>query len=193
MERIICNAGDACVPQTRLRKCWGYVMTDSTRSSVRARALFGTFVLVIGITAIFLLASHSVSAGPKVIQGYVYDVDGQKFGGSKIAYATVTIKDSGGSVRQTLTDVDGTDPNGLYRVTLDGSKWSPGDTIEVYATYNSVPSPTNTTTCDEDPTSQNVDVHFPTAIPQFGSTIGLVLVSVFVGSVAVAALCCRRQ
>lgn len=166
-------------------------MTDSTRSPVRARALFGTCILVIGVIAVFLLASHAVSAGgPKTIQGYVYDESGQKFGGSKIAQATVVIKTPGGTELQTLTD--DTDANGQYRVSLDPFLWSTGDTIEVFATYNSVQSPTNTTTCTVSPL-QTVDVHYELAIPQFGSIIGSVLASVFVGSVAVLALGYRRH
>jgi len=169
-------------------------MTDSTRGPVRARVLFGTCLLLIGIIAVFLLASHSVSAGgAKTIQGYVYDENGQKFGVSKVAHVTVIVKTPGGIVRQTLED--DTDANGLYRVSLSVFNWDTGDTLEVFATYNSVQSPTNTTTCSDpdDFPIQNVDVHFPTAIPQFGSIIGSVLASVFVGSVAVVALGYRRH
>lgn len=166
-------------------------MTDSTWSPVRARALFGTCILVVGVIAVLLLASHSVSAGgPKTIQGYVYDESGQKFGGSKIAQATVVIKTPGGTILQTLTDA--TDANGQYRVVLDPFNWNTGDTIEAFATYNSVQSLTNTTTCTVSPL-QNVDIHYETAIPQFGSIVGSVLASVFVGSVAVLALGYRRH
>lgn len=67
-----------------------------------------------------------------------------------------------------------------------GSDWSIGNTIEVIATYNSNQE-INSTIAD-DSGSQTVNVTFTFEIPQFGDMMGLYIVMIIVGVIAVASL-----
>ncbi len=107
--------------------------------------------------------------GPKVVQGYVNDTVGNPLEG---ALVTVEIVAQGtGTIRDTQTDTTGSD--GYYMVTFgDVSKWDIGDTILVTATYDSNQQ-SNQTVANGD-ASQQVNVNFGFAIPEFSSPLGLV-------------------
>jgi hypothetical protein len=175
---------------------------DAYKTSVRIRveivvrsnrriAVFGlSSFFVLSILAVTLLGSISTMAGigPKAVQGYVYDNAGNLLGGATVT--VVIIDKTTHLVRDTLTDTTGLD--GYYSVSFAPDKWDIGDTIRARATSGSVQSEANETlaTADE---YQNLDIHFTTAIPQFGSVLGFGVAAALVCAVGLAFVSRQRK
>jgi len=112
--------------------------------------------------------SVMAALGPKIVQGYVNDTVGNPLEG---ALVTVEIDAQGtGTVRDTQTDTTGSD--GYYMVSFAPSNWDIGDTIHVTATYDT--NQQSNQTVANDSTSQQVNVKFGFAIPEFSNLFGLV-------------------
>jgi len=111
---------------------------------------------------------------PKTVWGAVYDENGDLYIG-----VTVTVNMWTGGVGGTLhgSHVDGPSTDGYYSVIFSETEWTAGDTIEVIAEKpgGGGQVPPVTVGCDA-AGSQQVDVHFQTAIPQFGSPALVTLV-----------------
>jgi hypothetical protein len=118
----------------------------------------------------------------------VYDNAGNKLGGATVT--VVVMNTTTHSVRDTQTDTTGSD--GYYMVSFDPSKWDIGDTIRARATSGSVQSDANQTIANESAT-QDLDIHFKTAIPQFGSVLGFCVAAGLVCAVGLAFVSRRRK
>jgi len=110
----------------------------------------------------------AVGPGPKIVQGYVNDTVGNPLEGALVTVEVVAQDTS--NVRDTQTDTTGSD--GYYMVTFSFDKWDIGDTIRVTATYDSNQQ-LNQTVASGD-ASQQVNVNFGFAIPEFSSLFGFV-------------------
>jgi hypothetical protein len=146
-------------------------------------------LFVISIAALVLLGSMPAAAetGPKTVMGTVYDNSGNPLADADI---TAVVINAGNSTIM-ATEIDVTGPEGAYSVTFDPAVWQIGDTLRVTATYSSVQQ-TNQTTATIAP-FQIVDVHFTTAIPQFGSLLGFMAAAGMVCVVGVGFLFYRRK
>jgi len=146
-------------------------------------------LFVVSIAALVLLGSMPVAAetGPKLVIGTVYDNLGDPLAGADIT--AVVINKTSLLIVATETDVTG--PEGAYSVTFDPGVWQVDDTLRVTATYSSVQEP-NQTTATIAP-FQIVDVHYTTAIPQFGSLLGFMAAAGMVCVVGVGFLFYRRK
>lgn len=175
---------DRCKTSVRIRV--EIVVHSSRRIAVYGLSSF----FVLSILAVALLGSMSAMAdiGTKPVQGYVYDNAGNLLGGATVTVVVIDKTDH--SVRDTLTNTTG--PDGYYMVTFSPDKWDIGDTIRARATYGSVQSEANETlaTADE---YQNLDIHFTTAIPQFGSVLGFGVAAALVCAVGLAFVSRRRK
>jgi len=168
-------------------------MEEWCPSCLRIRALISLVLSVCFALAMFtLVVSDDASAGDglKIVRGYVWDKVGRAV---EDADVTVNIRlASDDTVRSTMTET--TDSVGWYSVTFGMSDWDIGDRIETIATYNSVQEDNSTTA-----TSSNIwpiqylNVTFAFEIPQFGSTLGLVIAGGAVGMVAVVSLVVLRR
>jgi hypothetical protein len=152
--------------------------------SSRRIAVYGlSSFFVLSILAVALLGSMSAMAGTgtKPVQGYVYDNAGNLLKGATVT--VVVIDNTTHLVRDTQTDTTGSD--GYYMVSFGPDKWDIGDTIRARATSGSVQSDANETIANESAT-QNLDIHFKTAIPQFGSVLGFCMAAGLVCAVGLA-------
>jgi len=175
---------DTCKTSVRIRV--EIVVHSSRRIAVYGLSSF----FVLSILAVALLGSMSAMAGigVKPVMGTVYDNAGNLLGGATV---TVVIIDKNTSVvRDTLTETTGSD--GIYMVTFPADKWDIGDTIRARATYGSVQSEANQTIANESAT-QDLDIHFKTAIPQFGSVLGFCVAAGLVCAVGLAFVSRRRK
>jgi len=140
--------------------------------------MIATFAVVFAFVAVpFVLGYvHLAKAQgvPKTVYGAVYDENGDLYVG-----VTVTVNMWTGGVGGVLhgSYVNGPSPDGWYEVIFLDGEWTAGDTIEVIAEKpgGGGQAPPVTVGCDATG-SQVVDVHFPTAIPQFGSPALVALV-----------------
>jgi len=125
--------------------------------------------------------------GPLIVMGHVYDS-----GGFPLEGATVVVTDT----RTLESDSMDTLSGGFYSVSLSGGGgWDIGDTIEVVATATGEVQKTNSSVvpADAEISGMTIDVHFGTAIPQLGSSIGMAVAAGLVGVVAVVAVGVRRR
>jgi len=136
-----------------------------------------------------LALSSTVSAapfGPLIVSGIVYDEAGDPLDG-----AHVVVTDTNTLVSETYD----TGSDGFYYVSISGQGgWDVGDTIEVVATFGEDQA-TNTSeaTAQMEIDGMEVDVHFGTAIPQLGSSVGIAIAAGLVGLIAVVAVGVRRR
>ena len=156
--------------------------------------VFGGLILLVPLVVLstILFSSGSVSAQgfPKTVWGAVYDENGDLYVG-----VTVTVNMWTGGVGGTLhgSHVDGPSTDGYYSVIFLDGEWTAGDTIEVIAEKpgGGGQAPPVTVGCDATG-SQVIDVHFPTAIPQFGSLFGVFAASSLIGVVAIVTIRKKR-
>jgi hypothetical protein len=145
-------------------------------------------VVVCALFVFSLTGSRPVAASgiqPLSIDGHVYDSSGHGVSGASV---TVLIVQTGA----TSTDPDGTDSNGLYQINpeFDPADYSLGNTIRVTAVSGLG------TQSNETPVSQDmydfglgeIDVNYQTAIPEFGSTMGVMVAACLAGTVAIVAI-----
>ena len=150
-----------------------------------------SFLLCSVLASLAVLAlSSTVRADPiggLIVMGTVYDS-----GGLPLEGATVVVTDNRTSASDTMDTLSG----GFYTVTIPGGGgWDIGDRIDVVATasgevqtYNYSYAP-----ADGEENGMTIDVHFGTAIPQLGSSVGMAVVAGLVGVVAVVAVGVRRR
>jgi len=99
----------------------------------------------------------------------------------------------GGTLHGTVVPDVNPSPDGWYAVIFPDGQWGQLDTIQVIAVPPGGGDPAeNTTSCNEEG-SQYVDVHFETAIPQFGSLVGAFAATCLVGSIAVVTIRKKRS
>ena len=146
-------------------------------------------LLAISVVAIAFMGSTPAAAesGPKIVIGFVYDSSGNPIEGAQITAVVINMTTS----LETANETDTTGSEGAYSVTFDPFAWGQGDTLRVTANYNSVEQ-SNQTRANEDP-FQQVDVHFPTVIPQFGSILGFGIAAGLLCVVGVAFTLYRRK
>lgn len=159
--------------------------SGSGRSKMLARLMLCSIVASMAALAL----SSTVSAAPfanLIVSGRVYDE-----GGNPLDGAHVVVTDTSTDASDTYDTFGG----GFYFVTIPGQGgWDVGDTIEVVVTFGEDQA-TNTSiaTAQMEIDGMNVDVHFGTAIPQLGSSVGMAFAAGLVGVVAVVAVGVRRR
>ena len=139
--------------------------------------------------AAVLVAIPTSNAGlfPKLVQGYVWDAAGTPLVDADV---TVNIRRPDTSIRATYTD--STDSGGVYSVSFGPGEWELGDTIETISTYlGNQESNTTDPITEEGP--QWVNVSYAFEIPEFGSTVGLMIAGALIGAVAVVTLVYHRK
>lgn len=156
-------------------------MNTKTRS-LALRCMSVVMVLGAVMFAIMLAVPATVSAGagPKWVNGYVMDSAGRTLAGAQVS---VTINGK--------TVVDTSDGTGYYNCIFDDGDWVAGDTIRAVAIYNSQEA-VNQTTCSA-LLNQRVNVEYTYEIPQFGSSLGLLLAGGFVAAVSVVLLSDKKR
>lgn len=156
----------------------------------RFRVLVPLMLSVVFASLAVLSLSSTVRAapnGPLIIMGTVYDS-----GGSPLDGAHVVITDLNTLASDSFDTLGG----GFYSVSLPGGGgWDIGDTIEVVATATGETQKTVTSVvpADAETNGMTIDVHFGTAIPVFGSSVGFAVAAGLVGVVAVVAVGTRRR
>ncbi|MCJ7464691.1 MAG: hypothetical protein MUO81_08120 [Thermoplasmata archaeon] len=137
-------------------------------------------ILLCLIVIVTVPGNSSAASFPKTIFGHVFEGDHSH--PLVNAYVVVETKDSGGTVRQTLTDY--TDSAGFYTVSTTDD-WDFVATIDV-TVY--VPTQKTVSVADNGGPSQNIEVPFPYAIPQLPGIGGTLASAVILGLVAVVGL-----
>jgi hypothetical protein len=168
-------------------------LEESGQSCLRIRALISLVLSACFALAMFtLVASDDASAGDglKIVRGYVWDKVGRTVEGADV---TVNIRwASDDTIRSTLTEA--TNSDGFYSVSFGMSDWDIGDRIQTIATYNSIQDDNSTIATNSNIWPiQFLNVTFAFEIPQFGSTLGLVIAGGAVGAVAVVSLVVLRR
>jgi hypothetical protein len=144
---------------------------------------------ILAVTAVtIVMASLSFSSVPAsaelfdlVIYGHVYDSNGDPIEGADVLVENMD------TVCTPLTDI--TDSLGRYDVSFNANDWVEGDTIKTTATYEGTPE-SATGVADELATLE-IDIHFTTAIPEFGSLTGVLVTMGIVGVIATVSM--RRK
>jgi len=137
-----------------------------------------------------LALSSTVSADPiggLIVIGTVYDSEGLPLEG-----ATVVVTDARTSASDSMVTLSG----GFYTVTIPGGGgWDIGDRIDVVANAPGEVQKSNYSyaPADGEENGMTIDVHFGTAIPQLGSSVGMAVAAGLVGVVAVVAVGVRRR
>jgi hypothetical protein len=161
---------------------------DLTR--FKSRVVGGLVLLMpLVVMSAFLFSSGSVSAQgfPKTVWGAVYDEHGDLYVGVKVTVNMWT-GGVGGVLHGSYVSLPDPSPDGYYGVIFPDGKWAELDTIQVIVDPpGGGDQAVSTASCD-DTGNQQVDVHFETAIPQFGSLIGAFVASCLVGTVAIVTI-----
>jgi hypothetical protein len=123
-------------------------------------------IVLVGLILLISCATFAeAGVGPKIVQGYVKDVDGNPLAGIPVAVMINTHSDS------TTTDEDG-----YYMITFPYDVWSIGDKINVSVVINSQTMSKEITANDQP--YQCVNFQESVAIPEFGSNNSVVLILV---------------
>jgi hypothetical protein len=143
-----------------------------------SKQILVTLIAFVAVVAIALSMTNAkepkariAAGGPKVVWGYITDSLGSPLDGAAVTVEVIT---PSLTVRDTQTDTTGSD--GYYMFTFDRAVWDIGDTIRVTAVYDS--SPQSNQTVADDSGSQQIDVNFGFVIPEFGSLVISMVVSV---------------
>jgi len=154
-----------------------------------SRVLSGLLIPSIVLCFLFLLVPGQGSAADfeKPVDGRVYDEFGDPLLGVRV---TLTVY-HGGDVG--YTDWMDTITGGFFTFTVPASYWFVGDTFEVVAVDEGVPESNTGVATLDDFEFTGWDIHFPTAIPQFGGFIGSLLVGLVLSAVAIVFLGSRRH
>ena len=164
----------------------------STRIGLRSAMAILSAVLAVLVLAATLLPAGSVADDyhTMIICGYVYDDHGTKVAGADV---TVTMY-SGGNPGVSHSTTTGTMPKGFFSVTFDSGEWATGNTAQVVAQYHSGAQGVNATlTVNGADMLEWENATLPYEIPQFGSTIGLLLTAGILGVVASVVLVWRHK
>ena len=156
--------------------------------------VLGSLVLLLPLVVLsaFLFSSGSVSANGfnHIVTGEVFDENGNSYVG-----VTVTVNMWTGGIGGVLhvTHVNGPSPDGWYIVTFLDGEWAALDTIQVIAVKPGGGGQAESATSCDATGSQFVDVHFGTAIPQFGNLVGAFAATCLVGSIAIVTIRKKRS
>jgi len=156
-------------------------MKDVTGKLPSVRSISRMTLVALTVCMAVALLSTSVNAGtwPYSIYGYVYDEDG-----FIIVGATVSVSVWNNANEKTTLPDQVTDGDGFYECAFDdGSIWDPGKPVEV-TVDTGTKQKTVTDTLVAGPDMQ-IDVHFETAIPQFGTITGFAVAAGLVGIIAI--------
>jgi hypothetical protein len=172
------NGLDRLLIMMKCSKSYGASITKAVATSLAVIALLAGFALVSTTNAI------AEGPGPITVLGYVYDNMGDPLEGASVV---VTNEDT------LATDSTTTDEFGFYQIDFDAAQMNIDDTVRVDTTYSGAPATNNTVLTSDMFVSgyAQVDVHYLTEIPEFGSLFGVLLVSIMIG--AVALLSSRRK
>ena len=159
-------------------------------ASYRARVVRNAAVPLLAVGMLLTLAVVSTTnatagTGPLTILGYVYDNMGNPLEGASVV---VTNEDT------SATFSTSTDESGYYQDDFESNQWYVGDRVRVDVTYMSAEA-TNYTDITEDHSADSfaqVDVHYLTEIPEFGSFVGVVVASIAIGTVALFSMRKRK-
>jgi hypothetical protein len=142
--------------------------------------------------AFFMAQSPNVSAAtdPKYVMGYVKDSADRVLVGASIV---VNMKDSGNTT--VLFSKSGTTNGaGFYSLGFLPTEWNVGDIIEVISDYSGnqikVYSAATLLTL---PFNHWANITYPYEIPEFGSTVGLIIGGVAIGVVGAVFLVIRKR
>lgn len=143
--------------------------------------------------AFFMAQSPNVSAAtdPKYVLGYVKDSADRVLVGASI---TVNIRDDAtdGTILSSRSDT--TDGIGYYSVGFAAGDWNVGDFIEVISDFSGnqikVYSAATLLTL---PFNHWANITYPYEIPEFGSTVGLIIGGVAIGVVGAIFLVVRKR
>jgi hypothetical protein len=145
-------------------------------------AVIASALFVVLVLSTNLFSGNVGAADPKVVDGNVRDSGGNPLQGATV---TVNMRDPGTNViRGSVTT--STDSDGFYTTTFGsfvGQDWLVGDKLEVVVVKDAQSYTDDDQNADLEP-RQTVDVTWPYAIPEFGSLLGLAVVGVAVGFVA---------
>jgi hypothetical protein len=146
-------------------------------------AISGIAVIILLSLGVIVTVSENSSAAsfPKTIYGHVFEGDHSH--PVENAHVVIETRDSGGTVRQILTD--DTDADGFYTVTTTDD-WALVATIDVTASYDSTQK--TVSVADDNGPAQNIEVPFPYAIPQLPGIGGTLASAAILGMVAVVSL-----
>lgn len=146
--------------------------------------------IILATAFLFLAASlvvpRSASAGAFELSVYGEVRDSV---GTLVQNAQVDILDQATLYTKTVF----TDENGQYGWEIPPANWNEGDTIKVHASYGAATGDSQGTAHDVSPWEIRLDVTLSEAIPEFGSTLGALVVVFLVGIVAVVGLGKKRQ
>jgi len=158
--------------------------------------VLGSLVLLVPLVVLsaFLFSSGSVSAQgfPKTVTGAVYDENGYLYVGVSVTVNMWT-GGVGDVLHGTYLSLPDPSPDGWYQVIFLDGEWAEFDTIQVIANPPGGGLPAIKTAICNSGGSQQVDVHFETAIPQFGSMVGAFVATCLVGAVAVVTVSKKRS
>ena len=153
-------------------------------------------ILACALTVVISSNSLSVAADPPpppgfFIFGFVYDENGDPLEGAFVV-VDVYDQDTEEFKASGQSDIYPTEADGYYEVTsIDSSLLEVGDDIEVTATVGSIEQKNWSVVPSY--IFVIIDVHFTTAIPQFGSLLGFAVAAGAVCVVGVAFVSLRRK
>jgi len=158
----------------------------SIRACSHRKGLSFAVVAVFSLLAMAFFAAQSpnVSAAddPKLVMGYVKDSADRVLVGASI---TVNIRDDATDGTVLASKSDTTDGTGYYSVGFLATDWNVGDYVEVISDFSG-----NQIKVYEEaelltlPFKQWINITYPYEIPEFGSTVGLIIGGVAIGVVA---------
>jgi len=147
---------------------------------------FSFAAMLLALAVLMVPAKTEAATHTKDVRGYAYDHAYRKIPDAQIS---VTIQNPGNPV----TKSEPTDANGYYNIQFDDAEWDIGVTISVIATFHSQQSDPNTTACTNAFFQYVNATAFEFEIPQFGSTVGLLLTAGIIGVVAITVLFWKRK
>ena len=136
--------------------------------------------------AVSLLVPKLSSAGSfeLTVYGYVRDS-----GNNLVENAEVVITNLDTAYTHTMY----TDEDGQYFWNIPTDEWFDGDTIHVFVTYASSTGENQGDAVDSSPWGIQLDVTLSNAIPEFGSTLGVLVAISMLGMVAIVVLGTKRR
>lgn len=167
------NGLDRLLNMMKYSRSYRASITKAVTASLAVIALLAGFALVTTTNAI------ADGPGPITVLGYVYDNMGDPL---EAASVVVTNEDT------LATDSTTTDEFGYYQIDFEAAQMNVGDTVRVDTSYSGAPATDDIVLTSDMFASgyAQIDVHYLTEIPEFGSFFGVLLVSIALGVVALS-------
>ena len=148
-----------------------------------------SFAAMLFALAMFMVpATTQAATHTKDVRGYVYDAQYRTIEGADV---TVTMFISESNPRTVHSELS--NAAGYYNLQFQDAEWEIGDTIQVIATFSGQQSDPNETAATNAFYQWLNATAFEFEIPQFGSTVGLLLTVGIIGVVAVTVMFWRRR